>query len=414
MPEQMNETCTPAEDTRGAGRSSMASRIPSDGRSLPCTRVRWPNAGRVGTASALLRAVLRQPPRLRWMTSGDDLDLLRHHGDVDAVRGLVDFAVNVRVPRPPEWLRERLVAAMDRLGEYPSAAADRAARAAAAARHGRAPDEVMVLSGAAEGFALLSALRPHLAAVIHPSFTEPEVALRSAGVPVTRVGLDPAEGFRLVADRVPPEADLVVLGNPTNPTSVLHPVAEIQRLLRPGRVVVVDEAFADTVPGEPESVASWSEPGLLVLRSLTKMWGLSGLRAGYVLGDPRLLAGLQGARPHWPVGTLVLEAVTACCEPGAVDESARAAEEIVRLRDGLCRELDTIDGVSVVRPAAASYLLVRVDNGAKVRNALIERGIAVRRADTFPGLDADYFRVAVRGRADNAMLTTALRDIVGQ
>ena len=101
------------------------------------------------------------------------MDPLRHHGDVDATPGLLDFAVNVRGAAPPGWLRERLVTALDDLARYPSAAHDAAARAAVAARHGRRPDEVLVLAGSAEGFALLPALRPRLAAVVHPGFTEP-------------------------------------------------------------------------------------------------------------------------------------------------------------------------------------------------------------------------------------------------
>src|SRR5882757_1091960 len=105
---------------------------------------------------------------------------LRHHGDVDAEPGLLDFAVNVRGSAPPAWLRDRLVAALDRIGTYPSTRDDLLARAAVAARHGRDPAEVLVLAGAAEGFALLPALAPRLAAILHPSFTEPEVALRDA------------------------------------------------------------------------------------------------------------------------------------------------------------------------------------------------------------------------------------------
>src|ERR687887_905110 len=106
---------------------------------------------------------------------------LRHHGDADAAPGLLDFAVNVQGSGPPQWLRERLAGVLDDLGRYPSAAHDARAREAVAARHGRRPDEVLVLAGSAEGFALLPALRPRLAAVIHPGFTEPEVALRAAG-----------------------------------------------------------------------------------------------------------------------------------------------------------------------------------------------------------------------------------------
>ncbi|PZS32858.1 MAG: hypothetical protein DLM61_06160, partial [Pseudonocardiales bacterium] len=149
---------------------------------------------------------------------------LRHHGDVDAEPGLLDFAVNVRAAGPPPWLRERLVAALDRLGRYPSAADDLAARLAAAARHQRRVDEVLVLAGAAEGFALLPALAPRLAVVLHPGFTEPEIALRTAGIEVRRVFTEAADDHRLHPSHVPDEADLVVLGNPNNPTSVLHPM----------------------------------------------------------------------------------------------------------------------------------------------------------------------------------------------
>ena len=90
--------------------------------------------------------------------------------------------------------------------------------------------------------------------MLAPSFTEPEAALQAAGVPVEHVVLAPPFGMDAV--EVPDEADLVVVGNPTNPTSVLHPREHILRLRRPGRVVVVDEAFADAVPGERESLAS--------------------------------------------------------------------------------------------------------------------------------------------------------------
>ena len=338
---------------------------------------------------------------------------LRHHGDVDAEPGLLDFAVNVRGTGPPAWLRERLVAALDRLGRYPSAADDLAARSAVAARHGRRPEEVLVLAGAAEGFALLPALRPRLAAVVHPGFTEPEVALRTAGIPVHRVLTDAADGHRLRPDAVPPDADLVVLGNPTNPTSVLHPAADVRALARPGRVVLVDEAFADAVPGEPESLAGdVTTGGLIVLRSLTKTWALPGLRAGYALGTPNLLARLAAGRPPWPVGALGLEAVRACCEPAAVAEARRAAEALVADREWLLTALAELPGVHVQLPAAGPFLLLRVPAGARVRAALRAAGIAVRRCDTFPGLTSDHLRIAVRPPERSAALVAALAEIL--
>lgn len=334
-------------------------------------------------------------------------DPLRHHGDVDAAPGLLDFAVNVRGATPPGWLTDRLAATLTRLGRYPSAADDSAAREVVAARHGRDAGDVLVLSGAAEGFALLPALAPRYAAVVHPTFTEPEAALRSAGIPVVRV---PTDGeHRLVPARVPDGADLVVLGNPTNPTSVLHPADTVRALARPGRVLVVDEAFADAVPGEAESLACDAVPGVLVLRSLTKTWALPGLRAGYALGAPELLARLATPRPPWPVSTLVLEAVTACNEPRAVAEAAEAAAETARHREWLADRLAALPGVHVHQPAAGPFLLLRVPNGDRVRAALSHGGVAVRRADTFPGLTPDHLRVAVRPPAMATALVDALR-----
>ena len=334
--------------------------------------------------------------------SGHDL---RHHGDVDAAPGLLDFAVNVASVAPPGWLRDRLVARLDTLGRYPSAAENRTVRAAVAARHGRTPDEVLLLAGGAEGFALLPRLRPTLAALIQPSFTEPEVALRDADVPIEHVGLPPP----YILDRcvVPDTADLVVVGNPTNPTSVLHSADSIRALRRPGRVVLVDEAFADACPGEPESLAGESLPDVLVLRSLTKTWALAGLRCGYLLGPPELLERLQVGRAHWPVGSLQLEAIAACSTSDAVVEATDRARTMIADRATL---IDLLRGAEfdVVRPAAGPFLLVRVGDGQLMREALREQGIAVRRCDTFPGLGPDHIRVAVRGRVDSERLVSAM------
>lgn len=339
--------------------------------------------------------------------SADRIDLaaLRHHGDVEARPGLLDFAVNVQSSAPPDWLRARLAARLDELGRYPSADDELAAREAVAARHGRAPDEVLLLAGAAEGFAMLPRLAPRLAAVVHPSFTEPELALREAGVAVTRVVLAPP--YALDPGQVPEDADLVVLGNPTNPTSVLHPADTIRALRRPGRVIVVDEAFADAVPGEPESLAAESMPDVLVLRSLTKTWALAGLRCGYVLGAPDQLARLDRGRPHWPLGTLQLEAITATAEPEAMAQTRALAERIARDRAVMIERLTAI-GVTVHTPATGPFLLLRVRDGALLRKHLADNGIAVRRADTFPGLDADHLRVAVRGAAEVDRLIEAI------
>ncbi|WTC19445.1 Rv2231c family pyridoxal phosphate-dependent protein CobC [Streptomyces cellulosae] len=327
---------------------------------------------------------------------------LRHHGDAevrDDGGALVDLAVNVRADTPPAWLRERIAASLAGLAAYPDG---RAARAAVAARHGLPVERVLLTAGAAETFVLLArALKVSRPVVVHPQFTEPEAALRDAGHMVDRVLLRASDGFRLDPAAVPEDADLVVIGNPTNPTSVLHPAASVAQLARPGRTLVVDEAFMDAVPGEREALAGRTDvPGLVVLRSLTKTWGLAGLRIGYVLAAPETVALLERAQPLWPVSTPALAAAEACVSPAALAEAEEAAREIAASRAFLLAGLRdfTPSGVRVVEPAEAPFVLVRVPDAAGVRRRLRTLGYAARRGDTFPGLDADWLRLAVRDR----------------
>ncbi|MFG2499714.1 Rv2231c family pyridoxal phosphate-dependent protein CobC [Streptomyces sp. NPDC048441] len=346
---------------------------------------------------------------------GGDPDL-RHHGDAEVrgTAGLTDLAVNVRANTPPAWLKRHLAASLDGLAAYPDG---RAAQAAVAARHGVTPDRVLLTSGAAEAFVLLArALKVRQPVVVHPQFTEPEAALRDAGHVVGRVLLRESDGFRLTPGAVPESADLVVIGNPTNPTSVLHPAASITELARPGRVLVVDEAFMDAVPGEREALAGRTDvPGLVVLRSLTKTWGLAGLRIGYVLSDPETIATLAAAQPLWPVSSPALAAAEACMAPDALAEAAEAARQIAADRAHLLGGLAEFAsaGVRAMENPEGPFILLRAPEAPALRERLRDRGFALRRGDTFPGLGAEWLRVAVRDRGTTDRLLGAVRAVLG-
>jgi histidinol-phosphate aminotransferase len=242
----------------------------------------------------------------------------RYHGDQAAVPGMLDFAVNVRATEPPSWLVDRLSARLAGLGRYPSAADEDRAMRAVAARHGRSPDNVALLAGAAEGFALLANLRPRLAALLAPSFTEPEAALDAAGVAFEHV----------------------------------------------------------------------------VLRSLTKTWALAGLRVGYAVGPREVLDRMTAQRPHWSLGTLQLEAIAACSSPVAVAEAETGAQRLAALRTAMVAALTSI-GLDVI-DGCAPFVLFTVPDAELMRKHLAGKGIAVRRCDTFVGLDGEYLRAAVR------------------
>ena len=341
---------------------------------------------------------------------------LGHHGDAEVGEGLVDLAVNVRRAPMPPWLAGPLAAALADLASYPD---PRPATAALAARHGVAPTSVLLTAGAAQAFVLIAqayrdARRP---VVVHPQFTEPEAALLAAGHRVTRVVLPPP--YALDPALVPDDADLVFVGNPTNPTSVLHPAAAVAALARPGRLLVVDEAFADTTLGpdgrsEPSSLAPAGLPGVVVLRSLTKTWGLAGLRIGYALAPPAVIERLAAVQPLWPVSTPALAAAAACATPEAVAAEHAIAVALAADRAHLVTAVSALPGVTVAAPPSSSFVLLRMAGADKIRLRLRELGWAVRRGDTFPGLGPDWVRVAVRDPATTDAFVAALGVALGR
>jgi histidinol-phosphate/aromatic aminotransferase/cobyric acid decarboxylase-like protein len=325
---------------------------------------------------------------------------LRLHGDTLAAAAMLDFAVNVWPGKRSPALAEALSNALED-SHYPNEAE---ARAALALRHGRAVEEVLLLNGACEAFWLLAhALRPARAACIHPSFTEPEAALRAVSAEVVRV-FRTADNWTLDANDVPEQATFVALGNPNNPTGSLDSQDDVLALMQAGRLVVVDESFMDFAD-DAASLSSVPLPGIVVIRSLTKLWSLAGVRAGYLLGPADLIALLTANRQPWSVNALACAALTHCAADAETPAHVRARvnSEREHLRSGL-------EALGLkVWPSAANFLLVRADDGDQLRSHLIDAGIAVRPAGSFPGLDHDHLRIAVRERADNEQLLRAIR-----
>ncbi|AEQ07028.2 Rv2231c family pyridoxal phosphate-dependent protein CobC [Corynebacterium pseudotuberculosis] len=350
--------------------------------------------------------------------------LSRLHGDIDARGARLDFAVNVAEPTPPEWLVADLTAELSHLAGYPHAEQDAAARQKIAQYHGISPDHVLILCGASEGFSMLPKLNPAKAALIHPSFSEPDLVLFHAGVEIQRIVLP--EPFTL--DNVfssettgATELDMVVIGNPTNPTGVIHSCEQLGELRSHGRYLVVDEAFMDIV-GETESMIGAGKAGdphsgfddVIVLRSLTKTWSIAGLRVGYLVASPAVIHKLTQGRAHWPVGSLAFRAIQSIMTTGAEQlEALRTA--VTRHREDMVEQLEQA-GFRLVVPSAAPFILVQPPEEMRgdaehMRRQLLSHGIAVRRCDTFPGLDSSYWRLAVRSREYVSELITKLQQI---
>ncbi|WP_245990497.1 Rv2231c family pyridoxal phosphate-dependent protein CobC [Corynebacterium pseudopelargi] len=323
----------------------------------------------------------------------------RIHGDADARGASVDFAVNV-ASHTPAWLQQAIVQAVPSLRDYPDPASVAEVEAMIGQYHGVPAQRIMLVAGAAEAFAMLPRLSPAHPLVIHPGFSEPDAIF---GPGVAHAVLDPPFDQLWAPDA----ADMVIVGNPTNPTGVLHDVSSLRA---PGRILVVDEAFLDVV-GEQYSMIPAQLDDVLCLRSLTKTWGIAGLRIGYVAGDPALLDRLRQQRAHWPVGTLQIAAARAVFSQG-VHELPAIARSIDARRTQMQSLLEQ-HGFVMASDSRAPFVLVKPPcaDAEATRQRLLGRGIAVRRCDTFPGLDLNHWRLAVKPPEDVQALLQAMQEI---
>jgi cobyrinic acid a,c-diamide synthase len=161
----------------------------------------------------------------------------------------------------------------------------------------------------------------------------------------------------------------------------------------------------DAVTGETNTLAVVRTPGEIVVRSLTNLWSNPGVRSGYALAEPDVVRALRDVQPPWSASAPALAAMVACSSDDARAEQDARATQLERDRAGLVAGLAEL-GIEVAGNPTAPFVLAKAGAGAHAR--LRDAGYAVRRCDTFPGLDDSWIRIAVRPPDVTAKLLTAL------
>lgn len=232
------------------------------------------------------------------------------------------------------------------------------------------------------------------AAILGPTYGEYAAAFARHGFSVVHAAsLDAAMA-----------ADAVVLANPNNPDGRRLAAAEIEAFAtaRAGRLTVVDEAFADMHPDISVAARAGNLPGLVVLRSFGKFFGMAGLRLGFAFAENRPAAALAARLGPWAVsGPALAVAGHAFSHP----ELVAAQRQRIAAAHALTREAIDAAGCEIIGGTALFFLL-RVDGGARVRDLLAARHILARAFDHSP----HALRLGLVGDADEAArLAAALR-----
>lgn len=231
-----------------------------------------------------------------------------------------------------------------------------------------------------------------------PSFGEYEREAQLQGADPSFVDHD------RVLETDPAPYDVVVVCNPNNPTGNAYRRADLLRYAREcraaGTVLIVDEAFLDFT--DYRTLAG--EPGVVVLRSLTKIFGLPGLRMGMAVATDSLRERLDAARPAWGLSTPAADVGTHCLR-----QTKFVAETRDRVRRERTRMAERLRDTFEVLPSEAPFLLLGVRDRpvSDVLDDARREGIVIRDATTFSGLDS-HVRVAVRRSRENDRLLDAL------
>lgn len=337
----------------------------------------------------------------------------QHGGDIYSHKNVMDFSANINFRGMPEAVRQAARAAVDLCEHYPDPSC-RQLREAIAVREQVEPEQIICGNGAAELiFTLAAAKRPRMAFLPVPTFHEYEQALETVGCQVEPYLLHEAQGFRVqedFLDGITEKTDLVFFCNPNNPTGVVTEPDFLERVLERcehmDALLVVDECFNDFLT-EPErySMKGYLSKSrhLFLLKAFTKMYAMAGLRLGYGLcGDGGLLAQMMAVRQPWSVSIPAQQAGIA-----AAGETVFAAESracIAQERELLKQKLINL-GYTVM-DSAANYLFFH--SKEYLYEECLAQGFLIRDCSNYRGLNAGWYRVAVRSREENQQLIELL------
>lgn len=262
--------------------------------------------------------------------------------------------------------------------------------------------------------------KPRKALMVIPTFSEYRNALELVGCNTDTFLLSEDNGFNLEVERLigalEGRCDILYICNPGNPTGALVSkdaiLGIVDKASSYGILCIVDEAFIDFTEDESVKKAAIERTNLIVLRSMTKFFGIPGMRVGFAISSKENIDRMMVYKEPWSINSLgSIAAIESLKDTGYMEESRRFVE---KERDYLLCTLADIQWLKPF-PSVANYILLKIKNSGLDADILVDilakKGLLIRSCASFEGLGNRFFRVAVRKRVENERLVNGLKQV---
>lgn len=347
-----------------------------------------------------------------------------HGGDIYTAKEMLhgeilDFSANINPLGIQDNIKIALTDCIKSCENYPDPL-NRKLRKAVSEYENIACEHIVCGNGSADLiFRLVYALKPKAAMLLAPTFSEYECALQNTGTNIVYHQLKEENGFQLtdaILNELTPDIGLLFICNPNNPTGQAADVSLMSRILKKCSLnhirLIVDECFIDFLPDAEHYTlksALSGNPDLLILKAFTKIFAMPGIRLGYALcSDELFLRRIVQSGQPWSVSVPAENAgIAALTDKNYVRNSKiLIAEERFYLSESLKSM-----GIKVY-DSKANYILFRLEAPFPLKERLFDKGILIRSCENYNGLDARYYRIAVKNHNDNATIIKTLKEIL--
>ncbi|MEH7123261.1 threonine-phosphate decarboxylase CobD [Bacillus sp. JJ1773] len=353
---------------------------------------------------------------MNWPVHGSNPQYLFAALNMPLPDHMVDFSANINPMGPPPILLEKWPELFSIIADYPDPKGRKFKKKLAEIEN-LSERQILIGNGGAELISLIGRkLAGKRVMIVQPSFSEYEEACRINGCTIDYHQLSPDKwglDVEALAEKMP-YTDALFLCNPCNPTGVYYSKSKLIELMnecqKQNCLFIMDEAFYDFL-SEYESMVPYiyEFSNLLIIRSMTKMFAIPGLRLGYVMANQAIIDHLASFQPHWSMNALALQAGEWCLESESYVRETR--ELIDRERERLFnfyrqKEL-------MVSPSRVNFYLLKdpfVDDQLPLFQFLLSKGIIPRHTMNFPGLEGAWLRFAIKGPKENDKLMGAIEE----